>query len=65
MSAESDPQVARLYRGDDTWHDGAGWYWFDDEYPEDSGAVGAFHTLKEAECHANMCGYYKIIIMRW
>jgi hypothetical protein len=34
------------------WHDDAGWYYVDDEYPEDSGAVGSFPTEKDARSHA-------------
>jgi hypothetical protein len=37
-------------------HDGAGWYYWDDEY-RDEGSVGAFLTRKEAEDHAKEGGY--------
>lgn len=51
-----DHPTATLYHvtGDDAkkWHDGSGWYYVDDEYPEDSGAVGAFTTEQEARTHA-------------
>ena len=55
--------IARIYKGDDSWHDGAGWYWVDDEYPYE-GSCGAFHTVKEAESHARMCGYTKVKIIK-
>lgn len=34
------------------WHDGPGWYYVDDEYPEDSGAVGSFPDEAAARAHA-------------
>lgn len=45
-----------IYEGDDTWHDGPGWYWVDDDYP-DEGSCGAFLTRAAAEAHAIACGY--------
>ncbi len=36
--------------------DGPGWYYWDDEYPEE-GVVGAFATREEAEAHAREAGY--------
>lgn len=37
--------------GDETWHDGPGWYYIYTEYP-DEGSCGAFATRDEAEAHA-------------
>ena len=42
--------------GDASWHDGPGWYWIIDEYPEE-GSCGAFSTRKEAVDHATEAGY--------
>lgn len=42
--------------GDASWHDGPGWYWTIDEYPEE-GSCGAFLTRKEAVDHATDAGY--------
>ena len=55
-ATECDAPLARLYLGDETWHDGAGWYFVDDEYPED-GSCGAFPTRDEAKKHAENNGY--------
>lgn len=38
------------------WHDGPGWYYWDDEY-RDEGSVGAFATREECESHAAEAGY--------
>lgn len=40
-----------FYRGDDTWHDGPGWYYVLVDYP-DEGSCGAFDTYEEAYSHA-------------
>ncbi len=48
--------VCRFYQGDITWHDGPGWYYVDDEYP-DEGSCGAFSTLDEAIAHAREATY--------
>ena len=37
-------------------HDGEGYYYVDDEYPEE-GSVGAFKTLDELRAHAIEAGY--------
>lgn len=37
-------------------HDGAGWYYVDDEYPEE-GSCGAFAAAAEAIAHAAEAGY--------
>ncbi len=42
------------------WHDGPGWYWVDDEYPEDAGAVGAFATPEDAAAHVR--GAYRLVM---
>ena len=51
-----DAPIAVIKQGDDTWHDGAGWYYVDDEYP-DEGSCGAFATRDEAVDHARESGY--------
>lgn len=45
----SDRVTFRL--GDATWHDGPGWYYTIDDYP-DEGSCGAFATRQEAAAHA-------------
>lgn len=42
------------------WHGGAGFYWVDDEYPEDSGAVGPFVSFAEAKAHVESGGYIAV-----
>jgi hypothetical protein len=37
-------------------YDGRGWYYYDEEYPEE-GSVGSFKTREEAENHALKTGY--------
>jgi hypothetical protein len=37
------------------WHDGPGWYYWEEEYPEE-GSVGAFETRDEAMDHARESG---------
>lgn len=56
MGREYECTSATIHLGDETWHDGPGWYYLDDEYP-DEGSVGAFATREEAEAHAKQCGY--------
>lgn len=57
LTAEvEDRPTVTLYYGDETWHDGSGWYYIDDEYPED-GSCGAFTFRQDAEAHARECGY--------
>lgn len=51
-----DRPVARVMLGDGTCHDGAGWYYVEDEC-EDEGSVGAFTTREEAVAHATEAGY--------
>jgi hypothetical protein len=53
--AEDQP-VALVEFGDAGWHSGPGWYYWDDEYP-DEGSVGVFQTREEAEAHAREAGY--------
>lgn len=60
LTAESvtdDKPTCSIREGADDWHDGAGWYWMDDDYPEDSGYVGAFATEQDCIEHARRCGY--------
>ena len=45
----SDRVTFRL--GDSTWHDGPGWYYTIDDYP-DEGSCGAFATREDAVAHA-------------
>ena len=53
----NDNPVAVIMEGDASWHDGAGWYYVDDEY-RDEGSCGAFKTRFEAEDHAREAGYF-------
>jgi hypothetical protein len=52
----SDKPIAHLHRGDETRHDGAGWYYTDEEYSDD-GSCGAFETREAAVAHAETAGY--------
>jgi hypothetical protein len=45
-----------LHEGDSTWHDGPGWYYTIDDYP-DEGSCGAFPSRILAEQHARMVGH--------
>lgn len=54
MTDDNDPITATLHEGDATWHDGPGWYYIEDEYPE--GSCGAFATREQAIEHARLCG---------
>jgi hypothetical protein len=47
----SEPTRIRVKKGDRTSHDGPGWYYWDEEYPEE-GACGAFPTKEAAVNHA-------------
>jgi len=49
------PEVVVLV-GDESSHDGPGWYYYDAEYP-DEGSCGAFATREEAIAHAEEAGY--------
>lgn len=54
---EMDKPVATFELAtDDSWHDGPGWYYWDDEY-RDEGSIGAFPAREEAETHAREAGY--------
>jgi hypothetical protein len=56
---DSDDRPGRpvtFRRGDTTWHDGPGWYYTIDDYP-DEGSCGAFATLTEAVEHAKTAGH--------
>lgn len=52
----SGAATVSLHEGDATWHDGPGWYYTVDEYP-DEGSCGAFPSRILAEQHAAMQGY--------
>ena len=41
----------KTYEGDETWHDGPGWYYVLVDYP-DEGSFGAFKTFSELLEHA-------------
>lgn len=56
MATDEKP-TCTIVQGEPFWHSGAGWYWMDDEYPEDSGYVGAFETREKCVDHARACGY--------
>lgn len=45
-----------FHLGDASWHDGPGWYYTIDDYP-DEGSCGAFATRDEAAAHALESGY--------
>lgn len=53
---ESHRPTAHLHLGDETWHDGPGWYYTDDEYA-DEGSCGRFVTKEAAIAHAEAAGY--------
>ena len=54
----SDPllDVITLHEGDKEWHDGPGWYYTINDYP-DEGSCGAFDTCSDAMEHADEAGY--------
>lgn len=56
MNYDYDTSTVTLRLGDQTWHDGPGWYYTVDEY-EDEGSCGAFETKQQAVDHAVACGY--------
>lgn len=59
LAHEDDRPLATLSfaePGGGDWHDGPGWYYWDDDYP-DEGSIGAFATREEAEQHAVEAGY--------
>ena len=57
MSARlKDAPEAVVILGDESWCDGAGWYYYDAEY-RDEGVCGAFATRQEATDHASEAGY--------
>jgi hypothetical protein len=45
-----------LHQGDESWHDGPGWYYVIDDYP-DEGSCGAFGTREHAFERAQGDGY--------
>lgn len=55
----SDPllNLITLHEGDETWHDGPGWYFTIDDYP-DEGSFGAFASaskcMEAAEDHVEL-----------
>ena len=52
---DDNKETATVYYGNETWHDGPGWYYVLDEYP-DEGSCGAFATKGEAIAHAARAG---------
>jgi hypothetical protein len=48
---DDDEVSVTVYLWGEEAHDGAGYYYVEDEYPEE-GSVGAFKTLDEAVAHA-------------
>jgi hypothetical protein len=50
-----NPPTVTLYFGDRTWHDGRGWYYVIDDYP-DEGSCGAFARREDAVAHAAAAG---------
>jgi hypothetical protein len=56
LEVDDDAPTATLAEGDASWHDGPGWYYIDDEYP-DEGSCGAFSTRNEAIEHARAAGF--------
>ena len=56
MDDTEDKPVAILEYGDSSWHDGDGWYYYDDEY-RDEGSCGAFTFKQDAIAHAESAGY--------
>jgi len=55
LEPEPPPEVIILV-GDESFHSGPGWYYYDAEYP-DEGSCGAFATREEAVAHAEEAGY--------
>lgn len=53
LMAEATPIV--FIKGGTEWHGGAGWYYFEEHYPEE-GSVGAFESMREALEHAQSSG---------
>ena len=51
-----DRETVSLYLGNATWHDGPGWYYVIDDYP-DEGSCGSFRLRQDAVDHAVRCGY--------
>lgn len=47
---------ATVRLGDNSWHEGPGWYYVMDDYPGD-GSCGAFATRLDAVKHAEECGF--------
>ena len=50
-----DEHVYVLKRYGDNAHDGAGWYYYEEEYPNE-GSTGSFDTPEEAKAHAALSG---------
>lgn len=55
QTPDPPPEVIVLV-GDESYHAGPGWYYYDAEYP-DEGSCGAFETREEAIAHAEEAGY--------
>ncbi len=52
----SNAGTVTLREGDASWHDGPGWYYTIDDYP-DEGSCGAFASRVLAEQHAEIAGH--------
>ena len=58
MTPTSDDRAMLVHLNfDDRAHDGAGWYYYDAEHP-DEGCVGSFVTMRGAARHARRNGYF-------
>ena len=53
-ASDDDRALVRVEHWGDEAHDGPGWYYYFDEYPEE-GSCGAFATREECEAHARQC----------
>lgn len=55
-ASKHDGEAVTLREGDALWHDGPGWYYTIDDYP-DEGSCGAFASRVLAEQHARIAGF--------
>lgn len=53
---DDDAGTVTLHEGDSSWHDGPGWYYTIDDYP-DEGSCGAFASRTLAAQHARLSGH--------
>jgi len=51
-----EPATVVVKKGDENWHDGPGWYYWEEEYPEE-GSCGAFPSRAAAVEHAEAQGH--------